>query len=64
MKTSHCRGGEVPPFWQDALKMLVIGPVGVWIFCLFVAFAARLEDPNAYVPYWILAPLYWMGAVS
>ena len=55
---------EMPPFWQDALKLVVFGPVSLWIFCLFWAFAARLEDPGAYVPYWILAPLYWIGIAS
>ena len=26
---------EMPPFWQDALKLVVFGPVSLWIFCLF-----------------------------
>lgn len=48
-------------FWRDILIMIVLFPVGFWAFGLLLAFATRIEDPNAFVPYWIIAPFHWLG---
>ena len=59
---SNGRKKKQNPFnWGEMMMVVLVTPVALWLFCFIWAMAIRLQDPDAFVPYWILAPLHLIG---
>ena len=55
---------KTPPqefsYWREMVGGLATFAVLAWIMAMVLAVGVRVENPHAYVPVWIFAPIRWL----